>query len=323
MQPVSTNTLMHEIYAGKPLVFAHSESNPVGAHGTLIDKMRANSVRIVGGMKLVGDIFVGFDGNPLLLTYAIFSGVGRLIMIGYGTKANQQKAADAAAGKPPPKASIFGKIFHPSQYPIEAAAGSSMIGEAAAGVFGAEVIRHPALGLVAPDNTAADVAKHLHKGWAIFLCELFAVYSYSNLLFSKEKKDPAKDAEKSNGQSPLVFAQSQSKPVGIIGKTKQWMKEHPVIVSSIINVGVGITMMCFATGVPYFIGATILLAANVVQALLVKKREFNVEGALEDRKLAQKTPPHAALQPVSHAGRVHEMGHGRSVSEDLGGATLA
>ena len=291
MQPLRTVQIPP---LGQPFVFRHSESTAVGVQGSLIEKMRANSVRIVGGMKLVGDIFIGFSGNPLLLTYSIFSGIGRLIMIGYGTKANQQKVADAAAGKEPQKQGTIGKILHPSEYPVEAAAGSSMIGEAAAGVYGTELIR---------DHIPADFS----KGWAIFLCELLAVYSYGNLLFTKEKKDPAKD--KTGNEQSLVFAQSQSKPVGMMGKAKAWMKEHPVIVSSIINIGVGITMMCFATGPAYFVGASILLAANVVQALLVKKREFNVEGALEDRKTA------GALPVGAHTARVAEQRAQRDTGE--------
>ena len=214
-------------------------------------------------------------------------------MIGYGTKANQQKVADAAAGKAPEKQGTIGKILHPSEYPVEAAAGSSMVGEAAAGVYGAELIR---------DHIPADFS----KGWAIFLCELLAVYSYGNLLFTKEKKDPAKD--KTGNEQSLMFAQSQSKPVGMIGKARAWMKEHPVIVSSIINIVVGITMMCFATGPAYFVGASILLAANVVQALLVKKRDFNVEGALEDRQAVGTLPVGAHTARVAGERQQRDAG---------------
>jgi len=288
------------------LHFARSESKQVGLHGSLIDKMRANSVRIVGWMKFVADMFIGFSGNPFLIGYSVFSGIGRLIMIGYGTKANQQKEAEKAAGKAPEKSGVIDKILHPSKYPVEAAAGSSIIGEASAGAYGIELIRDA----LDPNH---------YKGWPLFICELFAVYSYGNLLFSKEKKEEKKEDSPGEKQS-LVFAKSHSKQVGITGKAKQWMKEHPVIVSSIINIGVGITMMCYATGVPYFIGASILLLANVVQALLVKKREFNVEGALEDKKLQQQSPVQSASQQPavgSHTARLLTARTSREAGDDM------
>src|SRR5262249_44768437 len=79
------------------LEFTKSESKTVGVHGSLIDRLRENSARVVGVLKLAADITLGFSAEPLLVGYSVFAITGRLMMIAFGTKANQKKMAEKHA----------------------------------------------------------------------------------------------------------------------------------------------------------------------------------------------------------------------------------
>ena len=115
--------------------FASSESKAVGMGGTWVDKVKDNAPRIVGGMKLAGDIGMGLIGHPLMILYSAFAITSRLIMIGFGTKTNQQDAAKAYQSKLSNETGTLAavkKALHPKAYPIEASSASSSIAE----VFG-------------------------------------------------------------------------------------------------------------------------------------------------------------------------------------------
>ncbi len=119
------------------------------------------------------------------------------------------------------------------------------------------------------------------------------MWSYANILLGKEKKEKNAalhtDAIGASAQGPesLTFANSQSKPVGVLGKFRQKMKDSPVFTSSMVNTAICAVALVGAVieGLPvYGIALSIGLVANLMQGLLVKKREFNVEGALEDKQ---------------------------------------
>jgi hypothetical protein len=275
------------------LTFAKSESKPVGMHGSLMDKLRDNAPRIVGALKLVADVTIGFVASPLMIAYSVFAVTGRLIMMAYGTKAHQEElAAEKAAGKIQPLENSFSgslkKMTRPSHYPMEAAAGFSVIGETSALGYGVE-------------RFAAGAS-----GFTSILLGVVAILTYANILFTKEKKKDSALAEESES---LVFEKSQSKPVGIIGRIRMAMKNNPVLVSSLIGVGISIGMLvggiAEAYGAAWLAASVMYIAANTLQAILVRKNDFNIDGAGQDK----------SQQNLSHQDRLVAQ---RARGDDLG-----
>src|SRR5262245_61159123 len=117
------------------LRFAKSESKSVGYGGRAMQMLRDNAPPVVAGLKLAGDVTVGFSLNPFLLAYTAFAGAGRVVSLIYGSKANQQRAASEISEetkKEMADTSWWGSIkkaLHPKQYPVESSAGLSVIAE--------------------------------------------------------------------------------------------------------------------------------------------------------------------------------------------------
>jgi hypothetical protein len=257
------------------LRFAQSESKAVGLSGGLMmGALRNNAPRVVGALKLGMDISAGLSGNPWLIGYALFAGVGRILLMIYGSKANQQKAAAAKReGESEEAKSTLEKVTRPREYPVEAAAGLSVIAETLAG-----------------PGYAASRFLGGEKGFTPLILGIIAIWSYANILFGKEKKkdDPAATPQNENKES-LTFASSQSKAMGITGRVRQWMKNNPVRMSSIMQLSVGVGMLAGSLiegGYPtaYLVAACFGIVANIVQALFVTKQGFNVEGARDEAK---------------------------------------
>lgn len=264
---------------GNELRFANSESKSVGLQGNALKIIQDNAPRIVAGLKLGGDLSVGLSLNPLLMGYTAFAGLGRVLQLVYGTKDNQKKvAAEHAANKDELPTTTIGKVLRPREYPVEAGAGLSTIAES----FG----------------VAYGVTQFMDggTGFTPLILGAIAMWSYANILFGVEKKNDEKsDTEKSES---LVFAQSESKPLGLWGKVKNMFKDNPVLVSSLTQLGISVGMLVggLLEGLSaYSIPAGFFIAANVIQALFVRKQEFNVEGA-----------QNTAKQDKSFADRVSE-----------------
>jgi hypothetical protein len=273
------------------LTFAKNESKPLGMHGPLMDKLRDNAPRIVGGLKIIGDIVAASTLNPFLVTYAVFAITGRLIGIAYGTKANQEKLVkEVAAGKHQPSQDNslmhkMGKIFSPRQYPVESSAGFSTIGEMFGVGYGFDV------GKITP-----------------VVLGILAVLSYGYMAVGKEKRKNAtsEDVTSEEETKPLVFAESKSKAMGFLGRVRQYMKENPVAVSSVMLIAISATAIVsgIAEGVAvgYIAAIGFGLAGSIVQMLLARKNEFNIEGAAEQKQ-------------TSHQDRLAER---RDRDKDLG-----
>jgi hypothetical protein len=276
------------------LVFSRSESKALGFWGKLIDKLRDNSPRVVGALKLGIDVSFSLTGNPFMIASAVFAIAGRLVAIAWGTKENQEKMLERHKSDDPDAIAktTAGKIIRPKEYPVESSSALSVVAE----WFG----------------TAYGVSRFQsgEAGYTPLILGLVAVWSYANILFGKEGKATKKPADDA-GQDPLVFAQSQSKRVGWFGKLRALMKDNPVMVSSLVNVA-----LCTAGviggliemhGAWYVTAFAIGIVANSVQALLVKKREFNIEGAIED-KMQDQPAGFARKLAEKRAGRDGDLG---------------
>lgn len=284
------------------LSFAKSESKAVGMHGSLMDKMRDNAPRIVGLMKIGMDVAVAMTGSPWLIAYAAFAITGRMISIIYGSKHHQEKLVEEkAAGR---HQKLLGhslrendrKIFSPRKYPVEASAGLSVIAES----FG----------------VGYGIARFMAgaTGFTPLLTGLIAVWSYGNIVFHKEKKqENAISAQQENpADNSLVFSQSKSKATGIVGRTRQSMKNNPVLVSSMVNVSICAAMFLggLIEGLPlaYLVASIVGGLANLTQGLLVRKNDYNIEGAAVVKEGETKEPSPATFQERIVKSRDNDLG---------------
>lgn len=281
------------------LAFAHSETRTVGVLTSLKkiipERIRElchkerqleldNSARIVGGMKLAGDMVIGLSMNPFLIGYSVFAITGRLIMLTWGSKAHQKKLAEEKEdGQHDLKLGHSlkdndRKILHPRLYPIEAAAGFSTIAESFGIGYG--------LWLMAAGQP-----------WITpIVLGAIAIYSYGSVVFKKEKSKEEVEAKEKAKSDPLTFAKSDSKTAGATGRLRTAMKSSPVFTSSLINLGISVFMLVggyLEKNLPYMQAAPIFIAANLLSALLVRKNDYNLEGATQ---LQTDTPPSATFQ---------------------------
>lgn len=284
--------------------FARSESGCVGMQGSLMDRVREwnrkekqwerdNAPRVVAGLHLIGDVVGMFTLNPFMIAYSVFSISGRMLAVVYGSKDHQKKLAEEKAqGK---HQNLLGdswtdnirKVFSPRKYPVESSSGFMTVGEVFESIYGATLL----------------MGSGGKQGYTPFLVGMLAVWSYGNIVFGKEKKD--KEA-KTPADQPLVFSQSASKPVGFMGKLKQKIKDSPVFISSLV-LAIGLIAGPFIEGLDavYKTYALIGAAALIIQMVYVRKHDFNVEGAGEDKK----------NQPTSFQDRLEQQRGGKG---DLG-----
>lgn len=288
------------------LAFAHSETKTVGVLSpfkrlipeglrTACHKERQleldNSARIVGGMKLAGDMMLGLSMNPFLIGYSIFAITGRLIMLTWGSKAHQKKLSEekeAGEHNLKLKHSLLDndrKILHPRLYPIEASAGLSTVAEGFGLGYG--------LWLMATGQP-----------WITpIVLGAIAIYSYASVVFKKEKQKEEEAGQETGKSGALTFAKSQSKVAGASGRLRSAMKSSPVFTSSLINLGISIFMMVggyLENNLPYLQAAPVFIAANLLSALLVRKNDYNLEGAIQDKT---QTSPSATFQERVAAAR--------------------
>lgn len=283
-----------ETHTESPLHFAQSESKSVGVTGSLMDRLRENAPRVVGVLKAIGDIAGGMVGHPLMIAFTGFGLVGRIFMVKWGTKKHQEAlAAEKAPEHIVPLGNSWSdslqKVLKPRQYPMEAAAGMSLIAESCGAAFG-----------------AAELSQG-NPGWTPLILGILAVWSYSNILFKKEAKHDEK--EKGKQEDPLIFSKSESKPVGFVGRLKSMMKDNPVLISSLTNIGIcaaAFVLSCIEGMKPqYLIYLAIGVGANLAQALLVRKNDYNIEG-IQDTK---QQPPQGQAHEKPFAANTGLPGH--------------
>jgi hypothetical protein len=252
------------------LTFVQSESKPVGMHGPLMDKLRDNAPRIVGALKFLGIGIVFLSGEPMLIACGVFFVTAQLIAMAYGTKENQKKLAEERKTGNQQEVGVFSKMFSPRKYPVESSSGFAAVAEVFETGYGVQLANASGLG----------------AGIATIFVGLAAMWSYGNILFGKEKK---KEETPNNPTESLVFAKSESKPVGFFGRFRQFAKDNPVFVSSATLIG--LCAIAIVGGIlggaasPWYIaGLTLGLVANVIQTIFVTQKGFNVEGAAEEKQ---------------------------------------
>lgn len=260
------------------LRFAHSNSQTTGVQVGWADRLRDmnlqekkwerdNAPRIISVLKFGADLALGFSGNPLLIGYTVLAGTGRLISFAYGGKSHQKKLAEEKAqGK---HQDLLGdswmdsvhKVSQPRRYPVESAAGLSTIGETLGIAYGIQQFAKGA------------------TGFTPIMMGLIGVWSYANIVFTKEK---SKDDPAAKEPQRLFFTVSKSKITGTHGGFLDKIKSNPVLMSSLVNLGICVGMIVGGSlegNMPYVIAGCIYFVANSMQALFVRKKEFNVEGA--------------------------------------------
>jgi len=242
------------------LPFQNSESKTVGLTGGAIGVIRENAPRIVAGLKLAMDISVASSGDPFLIAYAAFAGTGRIISLLYGSKENQRQLVEEARLHSEEAPGTIGKVLSPRKYPVESSAGLSTIAEMFTIGFGIEQF---AVG---------------STGYTYVALGAIAVWSYANILFGKEKM-----ATKEKPSDALRFAESESKQMGIIDRIKHFADENPVLISSVVQftVCLGLLVGSIMEGKPMGlrVAGAVGLVSTAIQALFVRKNEFNIEGA--------------------------------------------
>lgn len=266
------------------LNFSASESKPVGMQsgwlGALNRKEKQweqdNAPRIVGGLKLIGISLASASLDPFVITCVGFFLISQLISVAYGTKTNQKKlAAEKKSGEPEPSAVT--KMFSPRKYPVESSAGVGAVAEVFEAGYGGELMYNTW-------KQGATLLQSFGAGISTVLVGVFAIWSYGNIWMGKEKK------EQDQQTSPrLFFTASQSKTVGFTGRIRQYMKNNPVLVSSVSLMGICIFGIVGAVlggaASPWYVAAlSVGLVANTIQALLVTQKGFNVEGAGQEQK---------------------------------------
>ena len=208
---------------GEHLLFARSASKTVGVSGPLVGLLRANAPRVVGGLKILAGLSLGF-ADPILIGFAVFFAIAQIIPMAYGTKANQEKTAREMNGAAPDKETgIIAKVFNPRAYPVESSAGFAVVSQLFGVAYGGKLLAQQAWGGLAPLGIA-----------------LLSIASYVNILLGQEKKDPQGKNTADEQKAPLdkepdalVFSQSESKPVGMTGRLMKFMKNNPVLTSSV------------------------------------------------------------------------------------------
>lgn len=286
------------------LTFARSESKTTGVKGGFLDTLRDlnrkekqweydNAPRVAGIIKLVATLLILASADSMLVPFAVFGTIAQLISVAYGSKSNQQKQAgekkhtEASAEK-----GLLGgvkKIFHPKQYPVEANAGFSAVAE----VF----------------ETGYGIKEFMGggTGFTPIILGVMGLSSYVNVLFGKEKKKE-EALTKTNSQAPLFFTMSQSKPAGLTGRLKQVMKNNPVLTSYLmltaICVGGVIGSILEQKHIFYIGGLALAAVANLTQALLVRKSDYNIEGTAAGKN-----------QPATFQDRIEQQ---RSRDDGLG-----
>ena len=292
------------------LRFASSQSKAVGLSGSWMDYIRNNAPRIVGVMKIGGDIATSLT-HPIMYGYGLFAIIGRFIMIGYGTKDNQKSAAKEYQQDPSKldkeggEVTTLSKILHPKAYPIESSAALSLIAEPFGIAYGIsrffvkktqEEITKEAKELVekTPDLPWEEALEQAASstGFTPIILGVIGVLSYANILFSKEKEEKKPQADKEQGDDgSLRFAESTSKPQGWLAPITKKLKENPVFTSSLINASIATMMMIGGIWerqpIVYIISGAIGLASNLLMAFAVSKQGFNIEGAEEEKKNQQ------------------------------------
>src|SRR5262249_8288017 len=146
----------------------------------------------------------------------------------------------------------------PREYPIEAAALMSIIAECF--------------------DIAYGVSRFLigGTGFTPIVVGAIALWSYGHILFGKEKGN---EDEKQKSDS-LPFNASESQAVGWTGKIRQKLKGNPVFTSSLVGAAICTIIIAggIAEGLPvYAFAGVVFMAANILQALLVSKKGFNIE----------------------------------------------
>jgi len=265
------------------LVFADSESKAVGMSGSFMDTIRENAPRIVGGLKLAGDLTTAFSLDPFMIGYSAFAITSRVLLMVYGTKENQRKVAQETGAREA-EPSTLGKALHPRKYPVESSAGLAMIAELFETGYGVESLVNAAREFAKPVADAKQKGFDL-SGLSPLSVGLVSLWVYGNILFGKE--GGAQEEKQGDAQS-LHFTQSESKPVGFLGRIKEMTKNNPVLVSSLVSLTMSVVMMVggiMSKGsvTPlYAVAGAFFIAANLMQAAFVRKNDFNVEGAQKE-----------------------------------------
>lgn len=243
------------------------------------DIIKDNAPRIVAGMKICSSIVTILSKNQVFSAAgAGFIGAFSIIALFGGKKSEEEKARlreeeeqrkqNTPDGGTP---SYFRKMFQPKKYPIESGTSVAMLSSAlwmGSGIFGK--------GGFSPGRL---------MGGALSLA------SDANIVFTKEKIGETKFNPHEKGTLKHYFTE---------------LKNRPVLLSSLFNIGSDISMIIGGAHeylnkgkeINSFLVGLILLSANTFQAIFVNKNDYNIEPGDEKAATAPSVDNNdSALQP--------------------------
>lgn len=362
------------------LHFESSDHHVLGMQGPLIDKLRDNAPRVVGGLRLVS-ILMASVAHPLLGLHALFVLGSEVVLLLFGNRERIEGYKTPEGEKP--FLGPIGKALQPHKYPIESSAALDVLGEIPHLILGASIVFNwdiggieSLLGESPPDATstaltdecgdgmqpvqhgghvdclpldalppapspfeenyvekytqwqmdveaakqaALEGAGHQHlTGIALTVHGALGVLGHLPLwLFGPEKTQQANErvdragnkATSTPSSEGLEFAEAKSTVVGALGagNVLQWFTNHQVMISSVLQAAMAVTMMV-ATGMPdiYQLAGVPLLAGAVLQGMLVNKADFSAE-AKKKKKQLDPTPERTVqshVHSVAYTGKV-------------------
>lgn len=256
----------------------------VGVQGTAMDMVKKYALRTAGWLKVptfLSVIYAAFDNpadtfNPYRLVAGTLMLSTVLILAMFGKKKEGELTDEQKATAAQLEAKGFmgeiQKVFHPKDYPIEAAGGIGIVGSAftlLSGAFGA------------PSIIAAEMA-----------IGAFAIPASLFLWISRDKKDVTTETTKTaeSAAESLTFATSESKTVGGTNGFSAFIKNEilgkPVRTASILFLGasamqltVGFNLLGQSEGLDLgFIMAGVFSGiSNILSLLFVRKSDYNIE----------------------------------------------
>ncbi len=237
-----------------------SEKKDNGAIGAIRSHtpqiLQDNAPRVVAGIKMLASSVAVFSKNKLFSITGIGLTAANVIVFAFGNKKSEaekeklREEEEKDAGKP--KSGVgqhIYKVLHPSKYPLESGSSIAVLSSgfwAASGLFG---------------NGGFSAGRLV--GGAL------SIASDANIALTKEKiGDP----------------QANHHPEGSVDYYLTEMKNRPVLLSSLLNLGSDVAMVIggaheFRKGreINTLLMGTALLTANLFQAIFVNKNDYNIE----------------------------------------------
>lgn len=271
------------------LQFAQSKSSVLGMDSESVKYVKKNADNIYGALSMLGDLAffgISFATSTTILSTTILAGACFVLSNLPMMFSSKEKCA-VTEEKPDLNESWthrvgkdIAKTVQPSKYPVHTSAALNMAG---GGLLLAEGVMALSGGFSWSELLLAIT------GGIEILGRLFEIFAPSTAECCARKKD---EEAKQKKQAPLQFTKSSHQVVGpksFIGKTYEWMEEHPqmisgslCIINSLTTIGVGLLRP--QIDYAFVIGGALYLAAFAVYTMFVhSEREVEKPESTKDK----------------------------------------